>query len=335
MVQAVFAGPKQLRFEEKPIPEVGPLEILIETILSGVSVGTEMAVYRGAISNLTTGRWGYWNDYPIPIGYELVGYARKIGSEIKDVKEGDRIIGLAPHGSHGLLNPLRFTVIPDSVTNEEATLTVLGSTTTHGVRRARITYGDRVLVLGLGKVGLLAALHLRRAGAHRVYLGDPSPRRREFARNLGFVDIVDPLEEHFEEHILDLSGGLGVDVVVEASGHPSSIAPAFQAAKTGGRVLILGNHTQPVQIVFSDYVMHKELTIIGTWRIGNLLDVDPQYNRWNARTNLDDVMELIREGKLPVKDFVTHRFHFRELPDVYRQIESGSIEPIQVILSYE
>jgi 2-desacetyl-2-hydroxyethyl bacteriochlorophyllide A dehydrogenase len=334
MVRAVCTAPRQLAFEEIPTPEPGPEEVLVKTVLSGVSVGTEMAVYLGKISNLSTGRWGYWNGYPIPVGYELVGLAAKVGKEIRDVREGDRIVGLAPHGTWGLLNPHRFTPIPEGVSDEEATMTVLGATTTHGIRRAGIQYGEKVLVLGLGVVGLLAALHARRAGTSDVVVADPLAAKRNLAEELGFGTALDPLGQDFEQRIAERTRGMGVDAVIEASGHPSAIPPALQAARRGGRILILGNHTAPVQILFSDYVMHKELTIIGTWRIGNILPVDQQHNRWNDRANLDYVMDLIRRGEMPVRRFITHRFPFRELPDVLASIEGGKLAPIQLILRY-
>ncbi len=334
MVQTLCTGPRQVSFQETPTPQPGPSEILVKTTLSGVSVGTEMAVYLGKISNLSTNRWGYWNDYPIPIGYELVGRVVATGTHVTDVREGDRVVGLAPHGDYGILNPHRFTRIPEGVTDEEATLTVLGSTTTHGIRRAGIQYGERALVLGLGVVGLLAALHARRAGTGKVLVADPLPAKRAFAERLGIGPALDPAAEGFEEAIKTHTQGMGVDVVIEASGHPSAIPSAFQASRRGGRILILGNHATEIPILFGDYVMHKELTIIGTWRIGNILPVDDQYNRWNDRANLDDVIDLIRRGELPVRQFITDRFRFKDLPDVLARIERKDLAPVQVILDY-
>jgi threonine dehydrogenase-like Zn-dependent dehydrogenase len=202
------------------------------------------------------------------------------------------------------------------------------------MRRARVEYGDRVLVLGFGVVGLLSSLHARRAGVDRVFIADPLHRKRELAAQKGFGAPLDPLHEDFEKEVLDRTEGMGFDVVIEASGHPSSIDPAFRAVRLGGRILIQGTHTAPVPIVFSDYVMHKEITIIGTWKGGTDLPSDPQHVRWNGRLNTHLSMRLIEAGQLPVQNSITHRIPFEELPDLYSKIEKRELEFLQIILEY-
>ena len=334
MHQAAATGIREVQILEEPVPEPGKEEILIRSHLSGMSVGTEMAIYKGTICNLTNGRWGYWTEYPIELGYELVGTVEKAGAEITDVKEGDRVVSLSPHGTYGVTNRFRYSKIPDHISDEEATLAVLTTTTTHGIRRAKVEYGDRVLVLGLGVVGILSALHARRSGAGEVFVADPLAWKKDTAAKLGFPAVFDPLADGFEEQILEVTDGFGMDIVIEASGHPSAFEPAFQAVRRGGKIFIQGTHTAPVSVIFSDYVLHKEITLIGTWSIGNILPLDPQYNRWNRRNNLDLAMDLIARGEIPVKGLVTHRFPFSKLPEIYPKLEKGELDYLQIILNY-
>jgi threonine dehydrogenase-like Zn-dependent dehydrogenase len=122
--------------------------------------------------------------------------------------------------------------------------------------------------------------------------------------------------------------------VIEASGHHTAIAPSFRAVRKGGRVLIQGTHATPVEVLFSDYVLHKEITIIGTCATGPYLPVDEQYRRWNARSNLDSAMALIAANELPVKRLITHHFDFPELPEVYRKLQDGELDYLQMIIHY-
>ena len=334
MVSVRATAERTVEFYERPTPELGPNQILIRSSLSGVSAGTEMAVYLGKIPNLYNGRWGYWNSYPIGLGYEMAGVVEKAGVDVTKVRKGDRVIALCNHGDYGISEAYRCTRIPDGVSDENSVFAVLGATTTHGIRRAGVVYGERILVLGFGTIGMLAAFHCRRAGAEKVIIADPVAEKRESARRKGFERTLDPSSDTFEEEVLSITDGMGADLVVEGSGHPSAWIPAQQAAKIGGRILILGTHTGPEEMVFCDYVMHKELTIIGTWANGRNIAVDPQFIRWNGESNLSYAMDLIDRGELSVDGMISHRFSFRELPDIYRQIEDKTLGYQQIVLTY-
>ncbi len=309
-------------------------QILVRTILSGISVGTELAVYRGTINNLHTKRWGYWTEFPISPGYELVGRVEKCGAEIPDVQEGDRVVCHAPHGTQGLVAYRDYVPVPDNVTDEEATLAMLGATTAHGIRKAELRYGDRVLVLGLGVVGFLSAAHARRGGARQVYVADPLPWKRKLAVQRGYPDALDPGSPAFEQEILDRTGGFGMDVVIEASGHPTAIDAALKAVRKGGKILLQGTHTEPVEMHFSDYPMHKEALFICTWGKGPSSEAEPTGHEWSRKQNQELAMELIARGELPVSGLVTHRFPFEEIARVYETLHRGEIEYLQVILEY-
>ena len=167
-----------------------------------------------------------------------------------------------------------------------------------------------------------------------MYGADPLAWKRGFVERFGFQGIFDPQDGGFAERVLECTDGFGMDLVIEASGHPSAFEPAFQAVKRGGRILVQGTHTTPVSVNFSDYVLHKQLTLIGTWTIGNTNPLDPQYNRWNRRNNLQLAMDLISRREIPVKDFVTHRFPFEEIEEVFGKLERGELDYLQIILDY-
>ena len=103
MRKAIVAGRKDVQIVETPVPDPGSNEIVVRTTLSGMSVGTEMALYRGTICNLSNGRWNYWNNYPVDQGCELAGIVEKKGANVDDVKEGDRVVSMSPVDARTLI----------------------------------------------------------------------------------------------------------------------------------------------------------------------------------------------------------------------------------------
>ena len=326
--------PLKVSIRERALVDPKADQILVRTVLSGISAGTELALFRGTINNLHNKRWGYWTEFPISPGYSLVGRIEKCGAEVPDVREGDRVVAHAPHGTQGLVAYQDYVRVPDNVTDEEATLAMLGATTAHGIRKAQLRYGDNVLVLGLGVVGFLSAAHARRGGARHVYVSDPLPWKRAIAEHQGYPDTLDPGSPSFEQEILDRTGGYGMDVVIEASGHPTAIPAALKAVRRGGKIVLQGTQTEPLEMHFSDYPMHKEVLIICTWGKGPARETDTPECLWSRKQNQELAMELIASGELPVSGLVTHRYRFEEIARVYETIHRGEIEYLQIVLDY-
>lgn len=340
---AVVEGTRSVAIRREPIPAPGPRDILVRTRCSGISAGTEMAVFRGSLGNLRTKRWGYWTEYPIRPGYELVGTVIDRGSAVTDVVAGDRVVCHAPHASHAVVAVEDYARIPDGLTDEDATLAMLGATTAHGIRRAAIDYGETVLVLGLGVVGLLASDHAVVAGASRVLLADPQAWKRDFAVKRGVAGTggvaggptaalpLDPGSPDFQEAVLEATGGAGIDLVIEASGNPAAVETGLRALRRGGRLLLQGTLTEAVSLDFSDYILHKELHLIGTWGKG------PRESPtgWTRKRNQELALRLLADGRLRAEGLVSHRFEFDELPEVYRLIDQGALDYLQIVLRYE
>lgn len=324
-------APRQVSIRSADAREAGPREILVRTLLSGVSSGTELAVYRGTINTLRNPRWGYWSEYPIRPGYELVGVVQACGEGVSEVAVGDRVVCHAPHGTWATVAYGDYVRVPDKVANEEASMAMLGATTAHGIRRAQISYGEWVLVLGYGAVGLLSAEHARRAGARRVFVADPVADRRAFAEKRGFV-ALDPTSPTLEDEVLEATEGPGADVVIEASGHPVAVDEALRAVRPGGRILLQGTITEPVEIAFSDVPMHKEVTFVSTWGKGPTREGD---GAWTRKENQELAMELIARGELRVSDVPRRRFRFEETATAYEALDRGEITAIQVVLDYQ
>lgn len=315
----VFRAPYQAVFEEVAIPRVGEREILVRAVRSGISVGTELTLFRGVHPNLTTKKWGYWTSYPIYPGYELAGVVEAVGSGVSGFRVGDRVISLAPHQSWAIARPESTATLPESVSYDEALTAVLATTTMHAIRRAAIEYGDTVAVVGVGVVGLLALQHAKLAGARRVIAIDTNEQRLQLAREVAADEVFNPVEGQPD------FGETGPDVVIEAAGNEAALRSAIEYVRDRGRVVVLGYHAKPETYLLGDDFYHKELLLIATRATGPKPGMDPSYVRWTSETSLRYAVELIGAGKIHASCMLGPVLPWDELPALYDRLDAGEL----------
>lgn len=334
MKRVTLRGPFDVVVEEVEIPRPARGELLVRTCLSGVSMGTEMHLYRGEHPNLSSGKWGYWTAYPVQPGYEATGFVVGRGEGVQGFAEGTRVLGLCPHAEYFVVPASQAVEIPHHVSFEKATLAVLSATTMHAVRRAAPPYGAEAAVIGLGKVGLLALAQLKLAGCGRVAGLDLREERRSLALRMGASEAFDPAEAGFEA-LFRSAYPSGCDVVMEASGTPQAMELAFRLCRDQGRVVALGFSPRPITVMFGDDFFHKELELRASRGIGPEEAAAPA-GRWTGRENVSGAMALIASGALELAPLLEHSktFPFREIQHVYRLIHQGDHDYVQVYLDW-
>jgi threonine 3-dehydrogenase len=170
--------------------------------------------------------------------------------------------------------------------------------------------GNTVFVIGCGPIGCFAVGVARAAGASLVLASDFNDRRLELARTMGAHVTLNPGREDVPARVHELTGGDGVDLVCEMSGHPDGHAQAFAAARLGGRVNLLGTPSRPTEVNFARDVIFKGLTLYGV--TGRRM-----YGTW-------DVMQrFLRSGQLDPRPVITHRFPLGRIGDAIQVIKDG------------
>ena len=239
--------------------------------------------------------------------------------------------------------------IPDSVSDEDATVAVLGTTALWGVLVGRVRYGENVVTLGDGMVGILSALHAKLAGANKSILVGLSERKLQIAKQAGVEVTINHNDEDWADRVADAIGGFGPDVVLEAVGSGTktsgTLREACEIAKEKGRVILVGWHMAPQTdwIPGADFYF-KELTLYTSRAMGpgshhpfllDSLDQVQEYNylRWTTSSLFKYVIHLIEQKKLNVHPLITHRYKYTEAPEVYRRIEEGREDFLQVLLT--
>ena len=176
-----FTAPKQIELREEPLPALGADEVLVETICSAISAGTEMLVYRGefpkevdAIDSISSGL-----HYPTSYGYASVGCVKDIGKMVDREWENQLVFSFQPHTSHFIAKPESLISISDSLSPEAACFLPNMETAVNLIQDAAPILGERVLVLGQGVIGLLATALLKEFPLETLVTADHYSLRRE------------------------------------------------------------------------------------------------------------------------------------------------------------
>ncbi len=324
-----------------PSPAARPGHLLIHTTRSLVSAGTErMLIEFGKGNMLSKARQQPDKvrevldkmrsdgvgatieavrsklDQPIPLGYCNVGHVAEVGAGIKGFASGDRVVSNGNHAEVVCVPKNLCAKVPDTVSDESASFTVLASIGLQGIRLANPTLGECAVVTGLGLIGLLTVQMLRAQGC-RVMGIDLDPDRLALARKFGAATVNIGAGEDPVSAALKFSRGVGVDAVLITASTQSS-EPVSQAAKMcrkRGRIVLVG--VTGLELSRADFY-EKELTFqvscsYGPGRYDSVYeeggnDYPIGFVRWTEQRNFEAVLDMMASGRLDVEPLITHRF---------------------------
>ncbi len=324
-----------MEVREVPTPMCGPSDVLIKVHAAGVC-GTDLHIWE----------WDAWASGrlkpPVVIGHEFAGEIVALGAESaaegllavgdKVTAEGHivcghclqcrtghahlcsrtRIIGVDRDGAFAdfiampASNVMKLDGIPVDI---GAIMDPMGNAV-HTVLEGGDVPGSTVLVLGCGPIGCFACGVAKAAGASLVIASDFNDMRLSLARKMGATVTLNPGRDDVLARVRELTGGDGVDLVCEMSGHPAGHTQAFAAARLGGRVNLLGTPSRTTEVDFARDVIFKGLTLYGV--TGRKM-----YTTWNQ------MARFLRNGQLDPLPVVTHRFPLERIADAIGVIKDG------------
>ena len=338
-----LTGPRRVALLEQPEQRLGPSEVRLRTLLSGVSSGTELAAYRGSSPFLHK----HWDPQrrlfetqpqdprPYPLlswGYEEVGEIIEAGPRAS-LPIGTRIYGTWGHRSQHVA-PADWAadrILPGDVDPALGIFSHIGATALNAVLDAAPRLGETVAVFGLGVVGQLIAQLLRLAGA-RVIGIEPLAARASLARSLGTDLLIDPTTDPAAERIRRVTDGRGADVCVEASGVPSALHEAVRACAPSARVVAVGFYQGGAEALRLGEEFHHNRVSIVSSQIGS---VAPELaTRWDRRRLVHTFMQLAIEGQLRCTELITHRVPIAEAPSLFRLLDEQPAVVLQAVLDF-
>jgi 2-desacetyl-2-hydroxyethyl bacteriochlorophyllide A dehydrogenase len=328
-----FPGPRQVEVRREPLPPLGEADVRLRALVSGLSHGTEMLVYRGQVPpdlelDLPTLRGSF--AFPIKYGYANVGRVVEVGPRVADLAEGDVAFCLHPHQSEYVVPASLAVRLPEGVEPERGVFVANLETAVNVTLDAAPRLGERVLVLGQGVVGLLVARLVRETGAGLVMTVDGFEQRRGLSGSFAMADHVLSPEDDLPRRVRELTDGLGADLVIEASGNPLALASAIDSVCFGGTVVVCSWYgTKPVAVPLGGAFHRRRLRLVSS-QVGSI-DAALQ-PRWTYRRRLDLATSFLR--RLDLSTLITHRLPLESAADAYRLVDEHADETVQVVLTY-
>ena len=325
MKAVVFHGVRDIRYEPN-WPEPRPLragEVRIATSWCGIC-GTDMEDYRkGAVIPIGTPHPESGRMAPLVIGHEYSGRIAEIGPAVEGLAIGQRVaiecvrvchrcywcrrgeyasclnqisVGQMDDGGmaeYFIIPAENCIPLPDDVPEDVAALAEPLAVMVRGVRRGRVTPGDVVTVVGAGTIGLMGVAAARVAGAGKVIVIAHGGRRAGVATMMGATHVLDSKEEHWRDEFLDLTDGLGSEVVIDAGGNLAAIRLAIELTMRRGRCVFNSVVASDVSIPAWTMVL-DEKEIIGT--VSHSADRE---FRW--------AVQYLADGRVDVRPMITSR----------------------------
>nr|WP_314074475.1 NAD(P)-dependent alcohol dehydrogenase [uncultured Roseococcus sp.] len=337
MKAAIFVEPGRIVLDEKPVPDIGPLDALLR-ITTTTICGTDVHILKG--------------EYPVArgltIGHEPVGIIEKLGSAVEGYKEGQRVIAgaITPSGHsyaclcgcssqdgagtrHGfkatggwrfgntidgsqaeyLRVPdamVNLSPVPEALTDEQVLMCPdIMSTGFSGAESGRVRIGDTVAVFALGPIGLCAVAGAKLMGATTIIGVDTVPERLAIAKSLGASHVVDFKAGDPVEQIMNLTDGRGADVAIEALGTQGTFEAALRVLRPGGALSSLGVYSSDLVIPLGAFAAglgdHKIVTTLCP----------------GGKDRMRRLMEVIAAERVDLRPMVTHRFPLERIEEAY------------------
>jgi len=324
---------------EVKVPEYGRTDVLVKVRVASIC-GTDLHIYDWD-------RWAQKRIHPplIP-GHEFCGEVVAYGAEVTSVKEGDfvsaemhvacgkcvqcrtgeahvcqnvKIIGVDSNGAFA-----EFVVIPESniwkldpaIPQEYASILDPLGNAVHSVLAGEIA-AKTVAITGCGPIGLFSIAVARAVGAAQVFAIEVNEHRRRLAKEMKADFVIDPSREDARAILMEQTGGLGVDVVLEMAGHPDAIRTAFNVVRSGGRISLLGLTSKPISLNFSEDIIFKGITVLG-------INGRRMYQTWYQMT------ALLKNGKLDLHPVITDRMAMKDFAKAMERLKTGEASKILV-----
>jgi len=335
---AVYYNNRDVRIEERPVPRIGPGEILVKVLASGICGSDVLEWYR-------------IKKAPIVLGHEIAGEIVQVGEGVAKVKVGDRV-AVNHHvpcntchyclaGHHTACETLHTTAfdpggfaeyvrvpalqtdrgvypLPAGVTFEEGSFAEPLGCVVRGQRSAGLAPGQNVAVLGAGVSGILHIALAKAVGAGRILATDIDPFHLGLARRFGADEAFDARGD-VPRILRKANGGRGLDLVVVCCGALSAFEQALASVDRGGTVLCFATTDPGVELA---------VPLNDFWR--NDVTLKPSYG--NSPSDATTALELIAARRVPVADMITHRLPLQETQEGFRLMSTPGGRNLKVVI---
>ena len=330
MLQAVLKSAKTIEYHDIPIPEPAAGQVVMQVMRIGIC-GSDIHVYHGNHKYATL---------PLVQGHEGSGAVLKVGSGVSELAPGD-LVTLRPQSFCGecflckqgrynlcesykvmgvlggltgmaseyfLVDASKLHKLPPTMTFDEGAVVEPAAVGVHAVKLGGTAAGSKVLVIGAGTIGNLAAQAAKALGAEKVMIADISDVRLDLAKQCGIDFVINTLNTDLEAAVLENFGPQRADFILDCAGSPKTLEQAIRIARRGTNIVLVGNFYDFVPVELG-LVQRRELNLIG----------DMNY----VAEDYEDAISFIAAGQIMVNELISNHFAFREYADAYQYIDDN------------
>ena len=335
-LQLWFTAPRQLELrEQKLYPNRD--QLLIRSLCSAVSAGTELLAYRGqlpadmALDSALKSLSGD-TSYPLQYGYACVGQVEAVGCRDHEPWLGKLVFSFQPHASHFLAVPEQLIELPSGIYEEAAVLLPNMETAINRVHDGAPVLGEQVVVLGQGVVGLLLSAVLTRYPLASLAVVDGLKRRQQQAAQWGVSSVhgcedddIAALKEQLRQH------ADGADLVFEVSGSPQALNSAIDLSGFSSRIVVGSWYGQKSAPLMLGGEAHRNRLNLVTSQVSSIAPA--LSGRWDKARRHASAWQMIRE--IGPQQLISHRLPLEQAASLYDMLDQGAEDVLQAVFIYD
>ena len=338
MKSIVIREPGEVEIRESEIPELKKGEALLKILYGGIC-GSDLTSYKGGNAYVS---------YPRIPGHEFSAEIIEIEDNDKNLKKGmivtcnpyfncnecysckrglvnccttNQTMGVQREGafSNYITMPIERIIDGKGIPAKTLALIEPFCISYHGIQRSDVKQNDKVLIIGAGTIGVLAAVAAKTKGA-KVYVSDISSQKLEFAKTFGIDGIIlNDSEESFAQQVNDITNGDGFDITVEAVGLPSTFQNCIDSAAFGGKVVLIGVSKQNLDFNFT-LIQKKELNVMGSR---------------NALTrDFENLIDIVKRGEIDLDRIITNSYKMEEAAQAFEDFSKNAASMLKVMFEF-
>jgi 2-desacetyl-2-hydroxyethyl bacteriochlorophyllide A dehydrogenase len=333
--QLWFTAPLSVEVSSLEITQPAADQLLVRSICSAISAGTEMLVYRGQLPgqmslDASLASLKSQTSYPLQYGYACVGEVIATGNNVDVSWLGRRVFSFQPHVSHFTATADQLMSVPDDVESQAAVFLPNMETAVNLAQDGVPVIGERALVLGQGIVGLLLTGILAACPLAALYTLDTIGKRRDISRALGATASYDPGAD-LGNLRSELLMGTGADLIYEVSGVPDALNLAISLSGFDSRIVIGSWYGSKSALIALGGDAHRNRLKIITSQVSTLAPA--LSGRWDKQRRFDTAWDMIR--RLQPQTLITHREPLSRADDLYKLLHNNADEVLQALFIYE
>ncbi len=340
MLQQVMTNPKEITFNEVPVPEITADQVLVKIMKIGVC-GSDIHVYHGKHP---------FTSYPVTQGHEVSGEIVKLGEKVTGFTVGQKVT-IQPqvvcgkcypcrHGKYNLCEELKVmgfqttgtaseffavdaakvTALPEDMSYDDGAMIEPLAVAVHAVKRAGDVKGMKIAVLGAGPIGILVAQTAKGLGAESVMITDVSDLRLEKAKECGVDFCINTKEKDFGDAMLENFGPDKADVIYDCAGNNITMGQAIKYARKGSTIILVAVFAGMAEI---------DLAVL------NDHELDLNTSMMYRNEDYIDAISLVNEGKVVLKPLISKHFAFKDYKAAYEYIDSNRETTMKVIIDVQ